>query len=70
MEFSALKAQHWKFYCIIINNFFSFTLIDVWWKEFDPVLKIQLILMRIQIRILDLHWNKMDPDTGNFFKIY
>ena len=28
--------------------------------------------MRIRIRILDLHWKKMDPDPdpGHFFKIY
>ena len=34
------------------------------------VLRIHLILMRIRIRILDLHWKKMDPDPGYFFKIY
>ena len=33
-----------------------------------PVLTIHLILMRI--RILDQHWEKMDPDPGHFFKIY
>ena len=26
--------------------------------------------MRIQIRILDPHYKKMDPDPGYFFKIY
>ena len=40
------------------------------------VLRIQLILMRIRIRILDPHWKKMDPDPdldpdpGYFLKIY
>ena len=32
------------------------------------VLRIHLILMRI--RILDPHWKKIDPDPGNFQKIY
>ena len=34
----------------------------------EAVLRIHLILMRIQI--LDPHWKKMDPDPGHFFKIY
>ena len=38
------------------------------------MLRIQLILMRIRIQILDPHWKKMDldpdPDPGYFFKIY
>jgi len=43
---------------------------------FKPVLRIHLILMRIRIPILDLHWKKMDPDPnpdldpGHLFKIY
>ena len=28
------------------------------------VLRIQLILMRIRIRIMDPHWKKMDPDLN------
>ena len=38
------------------------------------VLRIQLILMRIRIRILDPHWKKIKPDPNpdpcHFFKIY
>ena len=32
--------------------------------------KIYLILMRIRIQILDLHWKKMDPDSGYFCQIF
>ena len=44
-----------------------------------PVLRIQLILMQIRIRILDPHWKNMDPDmlkldepfrNQNNFKIF
>ena len=37
---------------------------------YKTVLRIHLILMRI--RILDPHWEKMDPDpdSGHFYKIY
>ena len=38
-------------------------------EPLKPVLRIHLILMRI--RILDPHWEKMDPDPGHghFFKV-
>ena len=51
-------------------------LIYYFWVKLAPVLRIQLILMRIQIWNLDPHWEKMDPDpdsdpdSGYFFKIY
>ena len=49
-------------------------LIYYFWVKLAPVLRIQLILMRIQNRNLDPHWEKMDPDPdsdpGYFFKIY
>ncbi len=55
---------------------FSFTQnwinINIHYLSPQPVLRIHLILMRIQIRILDPYWKKMDPnpDPGQFFNLY
>ena len=55
---------------------FSFTQnwinINIYYLSPKPVLRIHLILMRIQIRILDPYWKKMDPnpDPGQFFNLY
>ena len=54
-----------------ISSIFSFWRKNTF-EAVKAVLRIQLILMRIRIRILDPHWKKMDPDSdpGFFFKIY
>ena len=51
-----------------ISTFFS--LCPPHGEYFYAVLRIQLILMRIRIRILDPHWKKMDPNPDPNYWIF
>ena len=61
------------------RKFGEFSLLDLKFR-FNPSNFIDLIVnpfiisiyssIYYLIRILDLHWKKMDPDPGHFFKIY